>query len=258
MIYKKYKPRTVKNLVKRSYFLILSGQWSSLGNYAFVEILNILNQNNIFYGKKNIVCPLCNYKNHSFIHLCNSLEISLNSACQNCDSRSRHRGLYFLYRKYLLNSSEKKILHFAPEKSLKKAIKSFADHQYFTTDLNMIDVNFPREDVQALKFKDNSFDIILINHVLEHVPNDNKAMSEISRTLKDNGCAIITIPGNWKKMKTKIFDKPNKNGHYRDYGFEVINKLQNHFRSINKVNLFRFDGKKHAIKNLEIAFICKK
>ena len=123
---------------------------------------------------------------------------------------------------------------------------------------NMTDVDFPNEDVQALNFESNSFDIIFINHVLEHVRNDNQALKEISRILKNNGYVIITIPGNWKRMKTKVFVPPTSNGHFRDYGIDVLEKLQNHFNLVKKINLFKFHGEKHAIKKLETAFVCKK
>ena len=255
---KKYKYRTFITLIKRSYSFILIGKWSRLGKYILVELSNILNQYNLTFRKKNITCPLCNYKNHSFVHLSNSYEISWNSACQNCDSRSRHRGLYFLYKKYLKNSVDKKILHFAPEKNLVNAIKSFGENQYYSTDYNMTNVDFPRQDVQALNFENNLFDIIFINHVLEHVPNDNEAIKEIFRILKNDGYVIITIPGNWKRKKTKVFVPPTPNGHYRDYGMDVIEKLQNHFILVEKIDLFKFNGEKHAIKKLETAFICRK
>ena len=256
--YKKQKQRTFRSLFKRSFLLILSGKWTSLGNYILIETINILNQYNLTFKKSYILCPLCNYENHYFLHFSNSNEISWNSACQNCDSRSRHRGLYFLYKKYLNKSIGKKILHFAPEKHLSNVIKGIGCNQYYTTDYNMAHVSFPEEDVQALKFKNKTFDIIFINHVFEHVPNDDLAMKEISRILKNNGFVIITIPGNWKKFKTKIFNPPTSNGHYRDYGIDVIEKLEKHFSSVKKINLFKFDGKKYAIKKLETAFVCKK
>ena len=256
--HKKLKHRTFINLIKRSYFLILAGKWSRFGKYILTDTVNILNQYNLTFKKKYILCPICNYKNHSFVHLSNSYQISWNSSCQNCDSRSRHRGLYFLYKNYLTNSLNKKILHFAPEKNLANAIKKFGENRYYTTDYNMTNVDFPNEDVQALNFESNSFDIIFINHVLEHVRNDNQALKEISRILKNNGYVIITIPGNWKRMKTKVFVPPTSNGHYRDYGIDVLEKLQNHFNLVKKINLFKFHGEKHAIKKLETAFVCKK
>ncbi len=250
------KNTTFKILLIRSILLIKDGDYSSFGNYLVCETLNILKQKNIFNSNQILSCPICKYKNHSFINLCNSTEITWNSSCPDCNSRSRHRGLYFLY-KYFLRKKKKRILHFAPEKNLKDLINSF-DHNYFTTDLNMQNVDLPKQDIQNLKIPDHSFDIILSNHVLEHVPNDQKALKEISRILEVNGLAIITVPGDWRRVKTKYYDFPTKNGHYRHYGLDFSKKLEKYFSSIKIIDLIKLGGSKHAINQLELAFLCKK
>jgi ubiquinone/menaquinone biosynthesis C-methylase UbiE len=120
----------------------------------------------------------------------------------------------------------------------------------------MKDVKF-KEDLQNLSFKDNSYDIILNNHVLEHISNDKKAIQEIQRILKPDGIAIITVPGDWKK-RTKHFFSLDNNGHYRDYGFDFVFKLKKVFKRVHIQKLFKYQGQKHAIKKDEIAFICFK
>jgi hypothetical protein len=252
----KKNKRTLKQLLIRSALLIKVGDWSSLGNYLVTELVNIMSQKNIFSGDKILFCPICKYEDRSFINLCNSDHITWNSACPNCNSRSRHRGLYFLYQ-YILRNNKKRILHFAPEDNLKKIITSF-DHSYKTTDLKMPNVDLPQRDIQNLDIADHSYDIIFNNHVLEHVPDDWKALEEISRILAVNGLAIITVPGDWKRTRTKYYDPPTDNGHHRLYGLDFINKLEKYFSSIMKIDLTNFDGPKHAIGQMEIAFICKK
>ena len=64
-------------------------------------------------------------------------------------------------------------------------------------------VDYVSEDVQNLSFKDSSFDIILSNHVLEHVKNDGLALNEMARILKKGGYAIITVPGDWRRKNTR-------------------------------------------------------
>ena len=49
-------------------------------------------------------------------------------------------------------------------------------------------------DITQIDYPDNTFDCILCNHVLEHVPNDLKAMQEIERVLKPGGWAILQVP----------------------------------------------------------------
>ena len=256
--FQKRKKITVKRFMRKSLVLFLQEQWSGLGHYVASETGNLLAERRIFLKKKILICPLCKYSTSAFIHLSNPLGISWNSACPNCNSRSRHRGLVFLYREYLQNCQRKKILHFAPEPVLTHEIRQYNQHQYFTTDYNMREVNYPGEDIQKLTFGDSSFDIILSNHVLEHVPDDRKAMRELARILKPKGIAILTIPGNWRRKQTKIFSHLNYNGHYRDYGLDILDMLQDSFSMVKKNNLFHYQGQRHAIKPLETAFICIK
>jgi len=222
------------------------------------EIFNYLHQNNLLNKKENIICPLCGYSDDAFIHLSNKYEISWNSACPNCNSRSRHRGLSFLYREYLENIKKAKILHFAPEEVLRNEINRMSHLEYFTTDIQMNNVNFLREDIQQLSFSNSTFDFIMINHVLEHVKDDESAIAELSRILKSHGVAIITIPGDWKRRYTKVYKKINYNGHYRDYGLDVTNLFNKYFKIVRVVNLFKYDGKKYGIKKIEPAFVCIK
>ncbi|MFL2983044.1 MAG: class I SAM-dependent methyltransferase [Candidatus Neomarinimicrobiota bacterium] len=149
-------------------------------------------------------------------------------------------------------------MHFAPEEVLKNEISKMNHLEYFTTDIEMNNVDFPKEDIQQLSFSNETFDYIFINHVLEHVKDDEKAIAELSRILNKDGVAIITIPGDWKRRYTKIFKKINYNGHYRDYGLDVVNKFYKHFEIVKSVNLFKYNGKKYAIKKYELAFVCIK
>ncbi|GAA4315598.1 hypothetical protein GCM10023164_11780 [Christiangramia aestuarii] len=106
---------------------------------------------------------------------------------------------------------------------------------YTTTDLNspLADV---KADICDLPFKNESFDFILCNHVLEHIPDDRKAMEEIYRILKPGGTAILQIPQDLKRAKTfqddsitdpeeraKIFGQYD---HVRVYGRDYFDKLR--------------------------------
>ena len=247
-------------LIKKDIRLFISnfqnGNFSAVF-YLILKYLYIMIPSALLLSKKNIKnCPLCLYKNKNFLHLSNSIRLSFNSVCPKCHSRSRHRGLFFLYNQIISVEKKKKILHFAPESFLQNKLKKFTQHEYHTADLIMKDVKF-KEDLQNLSFKDNSYDIILNNHVLEHISNDKKAIQEIQRILKPDGIAIITVPGDWKK-KTKHFFSLDNNGHYRDYGFDFVFKLKKVFKRVHIQKLFKYQGQKHAIKKDEIAFICFK
>ena len=110
--------------------------------------------------------------------------------------------------------------------------------------------------------KSDSFDFILCNHVLEHVPNDYKALKELYRILKHSGLAIITVPGNWRIEKTIEYDYPDGNGHYRDYGLNFISVLDNIFTAIECIDLYKYNDIYHLALGLtpqhDLAFLCRK
>ena len=150
-------------------------------------------------------------------------------------SLERHRLLWL----YLLNEtdffmSKKKVLHMAPEQCFLKRFKKL-NHDYTTADLYspIADV---KADITALPFEDDSFDVIFCNHVLEHIPDDTKAMQELHRVLKKGGMGIFQIPQDLKRATTfeddsitdpkeraKIFGQYD---HVRVYGRDYFDKLR--------------------------------
>lgn len=151
-------------------------------------------------------------------------------------SLERHR-LLWLYLKNETNffSAEKKMLHFAPEQAFYKRFKKMKNLEYVTTDLNspLADV---KADICNLPFKDNEFDMILCNHVLEHIPDDTKAMQELYRVLKVGGMGVFQIPQDVNRDKTfedhSITDKKERAkifgqyDHVRIYGLDYFDKLR--------------------------------
>lgn len=151
-------------------------------------------------------------------------------------SLERHR-LLWLYLKNKTNffTSPHKVLHFAPEQAFYNRFKALANLEYVTTDLNspLADV---KADICDLPFPDNSFDVILCNHVLEHIPDDLGAMKELYRILKPGGWGIFQIPQDLKrtvtfeddtitdrKERAKIFGQYD---HVRIYGRDYFDKLR--------------------------------
>jgi predicted SAM-dependent methyltransferase len=132
-------------------------------------------------------------------------------------------------------TAPKKVLHFAPEQEFYKRFKKQSNLDYTTTDLYspLADV---KADICNLPFEDNTYDIILCNHVLEHIPDDTKAMQELYRVLKPGGMGIFQIPQDIKRATTftddsitdpkeraKIFGQYD---HVRIYGMDYFNKLR--------------------------------
>lgn len=152
-------------------------------------------------------------------------------------SLERHR-LFWVYLKNetdFFSATKKKVLHFAPEQAFYNQFKKIKKIDYTTTDLvsPLADV---KADICNLPFKDNEFDYIFCNHVLEHIPDDNKAMSELFRVLAPNGIGIFQIPQDLSREFTFEDDSvtdPKERAiifgqydHVRVYGRDYFDKLR--------------------------------
>ena len=151
-------------------------------------------------------------------------------------SLERHRLMWlYLQQETDFFTSQKKVLHMAPEQCFLSIFRKQENLDYTTADLYS-----PIADVKAnicdLPFEDNSFDVVFCNHVLEHIPDDTKAMQELYRVLKPGGMGIFQIPQDLsrditfeddsitdEKERSKIFGQYD---HVRVYGRDYFNKLR--------------------------------
>ena len=98
------------------------------------------------------------------------------------------------------------MLHVAPELCFIKRFESLPQLEYLTADIESPLANI-KMDIHDIPFPENTFDIIFCNHVLEHVQDDKKAMSEMLRVLKPGGWAILQIPI-FKPLIAKTIEDP--------------------------------------------------
>ncbi|WP_197901561.1 class I SAM-dependent methyltransferase [Rhodocytophaga rosea] len=159
----------------------------------------------ITYGKEkafagnNVSCPCCNKNYITFLPA--GVKKRPNAICPGCHSFERHRLLWmYLTNKTNLFKDKIKVLHVAPEPLFFKKFKSYSNIDYVPCakfgegyedayPTGTIDI-----DITDIKLEDNTFDVILCSHVLEHIPDDIKAMSELRRVLKESGWAILQVP----------------------------------------------------------------
>lgn len=147
----------------------------------------------VFYLGNNVTCPICHHSYRKFLPY-GRINSRPNALCPNCLSLERHR-LIWMYLEQRTNSfhPEKTILHIAPEACFIKRLKKTHGKNYTTADIEspLADVKM---DIHQIPFGENTFDVVLCNHVLEHVKNDILAMQEIHRVLKPGGLAILQVP----------------------------------------------------------------
>jgi SAM-dependent methyltransferase len=187
-------------------------------------------------------------------------------------SLERHR-LFWLY---LTNETEfftenLKVLHFAPEQAFYKRFKKMKNLKYTTTDLNS-PIATVKADICDLPFQDNAYDFIICNHVLEHIPDDTKAMQELYRVLAPGGIAILQVPYEADrnttfeddtitdpKERAKIFGQYD---HVRIYGMDYFEKLTEigfNVEALNySANLSEEEINKYRLAKGELLPVCRK
>ncbi|MDR0384597.1 MAG: methyltransferase domain-containing protein [Prevotellaceae bacterium] len=188
----------------------------------------------IFYIGNRVECNVCRKHYRKFLPYgyVNSRE---NALCPNCLSLERHRLMQlYLQSKTRFYTSNPRTLHVAPEFCFIRRFERLLGENYVTADLESPLAKI-KTDVQAMPFKDNTFDVIFCNHILEHVDDDIKALCELYRVLKPGGWGIVQSPINYNRAttyedanivtpdeRTKHF---GQHDHLREFGADYATRL---------------------------------
>lgn len=187
-------------------------------------------------------------------------------------SLERHRLIWlYLKKETEFFQTPSKVLHMAPEKAFISRLKKLSHLDYISCDIEspLADI---KADICALPFDDNSFDWILCNHVLEHIPSDTKAMQELYRVLKPGGKALLQVPLDPKRdttfednsitdkaTRTKIFGQYD---HVRVYGKDYFEKLRAIGFRVNELQfgktLSEEERTRYAIVKTEYIPVCER
>jgi len=119
-----------------------------------------------------------------------------NFECPRCGGhdRERHLLMYLQASGLMAALPGMRILHFAPERHLSRRIAALRPIAYIRCDLYPVSPDIERVDIETIPFEDGAFDLVIANHVLEHVKDDGRAVAEISRVLRPGGTAILQTP----------------------------------------------------------------
>ena len=161
-------------------------------------------------------------------------------------SLERHRLLWlYLQKETTFFEKELKVLHMAPEQCFLSIFKKMKNLDYTTADLYspIVDV---KADILDLPFEDELFDFVLCNHVLEHIEDDAKAMSELFRVLKPGGIGIFQIPQDLSLEQTyedsNITSPEERAAHFgqydhvRIYGKDYFDRLRKVGFKVNEID----------------------
>lgn len=206
-----------------------------LNKFLIEQLYNIVDEKKL--------CPLCNKEFWTYLPFG---EIPRkNARCPYCGSLERYRAWYLFFNNHtniFCNPvNEVKILHFAAEGFIYEKLSVLTNVDYYPVDIDPLGgggVEGIRDviDIQKIKYPDNMFDIIICNHVLEHVQDDIIAIKELYRVLKKSGIAYINSPV-FDSLEFTL-EKPEYNtpelrlqyygqhDHLRKYGMDYISRLE--------------------------------
>jgi len=225
----------------------------------------------IFMRGNKVECPICEISYRKFLPY-GRLHPRDNALCPDSLSLERHR-LMWLYLQERTNffTADLKLLHIAPELCFIKKFKGMDNIDYTTADLEspLADVKM---DVHDIPFDANTFDVVFCNHVMEHVKDDIKAMTEIYRVLKPGGWAIIQSPQDYSRTETledpSITDPKERervywqDDHVRLFGLDYGKRLEKAgFQVTEDRFVMEMDPAKvqrYALPEKEIIYFCAK
>ena len=216
-------------------------------------------------------CPVC--KSRVRFYWSAGVTLRSGAQCPVCRCMERHRALWlYLEKQEVFARPNISLLHFAPEKGLHQQFSARKNIDYWPVDLN---ANLPgirkAVDITDIPFEDESMDVIICSHVMEHIPDEAKALSEMNRVLKKDGIAIINAPidenreetfedasYNTPELRLKYFGQDD---HVRIYGRDYADRLRRFFQvEIHHPcqALSQQDLKKYGVYPEEKIFVCTK
>ena len=181
-----------------------------------------------------------------------------NARCHRCGGLERHRLLWlYLEQNTDLFTRPQRVLHIAPEVHLQQRLRSVHGTGYVYGDI--ADPHH-RIDVTAIAHPDDSFDVAICSHVLEHVPDDEKAVRELARVLTRTGWAILDAPVDEGRAETycdpSISSPTERRTHFgqwdhvRVYGRDYTALLQRGGFEVEMatVGLDEVDARRHGLR----------
>ncbi len=226
----------------------------------------------VLYGGNRFTDPIDGRSYRKFLPYGYAGNIRENALSPGTNSLERHRLMYlYLKRDTDFFEAPKKVLHVAPEQCFHGRFKKMDNLDYDTADLNSPIADYSI-DIHNIPFDDNTYDVVFCNHVLEHVTDDQKCMSELCRVLKPGGLAIMQVPYIPEQEKTvedpTITDPKERErlfgqyDHVRKYGKDYADRLEKAGFKVTKVEmekeLTEEEFERYRLPKGEPLYVCSK
>jgi SAM-dependent methyltransferase len=181
-------------------------------------------------------CPCCGGRFRTYMTYRGESTRLEDAWCPGCGSLQRHRALWLFIRERTdLLKRPVRVLHFAPEWALYRRLRAAPDVEYHTGDLWPSTIAHETLDITAIPYPEQSFDYIMVSHVLEHVEDDRKALAELLRVLRHGGAALLQHPIDHDRRQTledpaitspaERLERFGQTDHVRVYGRDFPERL---------------------------------
>ncbi len=220
--------------------------------------------------KGRLYCPICDTTSKEFLTY--GVTKRPHAMCPQCKSLERHRLLWlYLQQRSNVCTANLRMLDIAPQKFLQEKFKAMTNLSYLSIDLTS-ELAMEKMDLTHLLLDDDSFDFVLCYHVLEHIPDDRKAMREILRVMKPGGWGIIQSPVEMHRSETyedfSVTSHQEREKHFgqwdhvRIYGRDYADRLQSEGFIVEQSTFARdlspMTVRRCSVKKNEILYLCRK
>ena len=227
----------------------------------------------VLYRGNKVECPVCERSFSKFLSYGSEVAHRENVLCPYDLTLERHRlmWLYLNRKTNFFTANKLKVLHIAPEQCFLTHFKKQKNLDYTTADLvsPIADLHF---DLHDIPLEDNQYDVVFCNHVMEHVDDPIRCMSELNRVMKPGGWAIMQVPQDMNRSETyedKSITSPEERekhfwqkDHVRLFGKDYPNYLKKSGFKVDKFDLnTEFDAtevSRYRLMKNEILYISKK
>ena len=221
----------------------------------------------VLFAGNRVQCPCCERRFRSFMtHAGRS-----GARCPSCLALERHRVLWLYLCNGGIGEPPLRVLHIAPEFAIQRRLRNHPGVTYASADLDSASLADIQADVTDLPLPDDDFDVVVCNHVLEHVDDDRRAMSELLRVLKPGGRALMQHPVDEDREATyedPAITSPEERkaafgqwDHVRVYGRDFTRRLQEAGFDVDVVDLYAAtapeDRARHGLAR-EPIYVCTK
>ncbi len=207
----------------------------------------------------SFLCPICGYRG-----MFSAKGHKPSVWCPQCDSRPRHRLLALWMAREMRLPPSADVLHFSAEPWVRSEMTR-RGAGYRTADLDDPGVDL-HLDITRIDLGDATLDMVLANHVLEHV-DDSAALREIARVLRPGGQAVITVPlvEGWDATYSAGGLDPAERAlrcgdpdHLRFYGRDFRDRLRAAGFAVREFAATEPDVSTHALRRGERIFIAQR